>query len=259
MRKSLGDKRKYISDDQIANITRLYEDAIEIAADQSDKRVKVFEREAFGFQRVTVEQPKRRSCVLNDHVRQVLAESKAWRTWETQEIEAGRLFHPDATSLDNVRRIYGRDGRWPTPDAMRREFMGNMGGGVPAPVITELVKLAEVHDPDAPIISNRKGDPEPDPDLRDQENIPLPPGWLSLNEEARQNALVEQAEQYLHDEIRPYLPDAWIDHTKTKVGYEIPLTRHFYEYIPPRPVAEIDAELKAVEAEIQELLGGLTG
>ena len=87
----------------------------------------------------------------------------------------------------------------------------------------ELVKLAATPDPDAPPITNRKGDPEPDPDLRDQENIPLPAGWLSLDEQARQQALVEQAEQYLLDEIRPYLPDAWIDHTKTKHRVRDPL------------------------------------
>ena len=50
---------------------------------------------------------------------------------------------------------------------------------------------------------------------------------------------------YLTDEVLPYVPDAWVDHTKTKIGYEIPLTRHFYTYTPPRPLAEIDAEIKA--------------
>ena len=129
--------------------------------------------------------------------------------------------------------------------------------GVPPAVTKELVKLAATPDTDAPVITNREGDPEPDPDLRDQENIPLPAGWLSLDDRARGAALIEQAEQYLTDEIRPYLPDAWIDHSKTKIGYEIPFTRHFYQYLPPRPVAEIDAELKAIEAEIQELLQGL--
>ena len=54
-------------------------------------------------------------------------------------------------------------------------------------------------------------------------------------------------------EVLPYVPDAWVDHAKTKIGYEIPLTRHFYKYVPPRPLAEIDAEIKALEAEIQEL------
>jgi type I restriction enzyme M protein len=59
-------------------------------------------------------------------------------------------------------------------------------------------------------------------------------------------------------EVLPYVPDAWIDHTKTKIGYEIPLTRHFYKYVPPRPLAEIDAEIRQLESEIQTLLDEVT-
>ncbi|MFB6557157.1 SAM-dependent DNA methyltransferase, partial [Streptomyces sp. NPDC056405] len=87
-----------------------------------------------------------------------------------------------------------------------------------------------------------KGQPEPDGELRDYENVPLG----------------EDVEEYLKREVLPHVPDAWIDHTKTKIGYEIPFTRHFYVYVPPRPLAEIDAELKALEAEIQGLLGEVT-
>jgi type I restriction enzyme M protein len=65
-------------------------------------------------------------------------------------------------------------------------------------------------------------------------------------------------DDYMAGEVLPYVADAWVDHTKTKIGYEIPLTRHFYKYVPPRPLAEIDAEIKALEAEIQELLREVT-
>ena len=65
-------------------------------------------------------------------------------------------------------------------------------------------------------------------------------------------------DEYMIAEVLPYVPDAWFDHTKTKIGYEIPLTRHFYKYVPPRPLEEIDAEIKALEAEIQELLREVT-
>ena len=253
MRKSLGDKRKYLTDADIAEVTRLYDEAIERAAAGDEKRVKVFDREAFGFQRVTVEQPLRRVWQVTDDTLDALAASKAFGVWETEEIAADTgLFDRDATSRDNTRRVYAVQGPHTKPGQLVA-----LVKGVPPAVSKELVKLAATPDPDAPVITNRKSDPEPDPDLRDQENIPLPAGWLALDEHARQRALVEQAEQYLAAEIRPYLPDAWIDHTKTKIGYEIPFTRHFYQYIPPRPVAEIDAELKTVEAEIQELLGGL--
>lgn len=87
-----------------------------------------------------------------------------------------------------------------------------------------------------------KGQPEPDAESRDYENVPLG----------------QDVEEYLKREVHPYVADAWIDHTKTKVGYEIPFTRHFYVYEAPRPLAEIDTELKELEAEIQALLGEVT-
>ena len=83
----------------------------------------------------------------------------------------------------------------------------------------------------------------PDPDLRDYENVPLVRTSTSTSR-ARSSRTC---------------PDAWIDHNKTKIGYEIPFTRHFYVYTPPRPLAEIDAELKELEAQIQTLLGEVTG
>jgi type I restriction enzyme M protein len=58
----------------------------------------------------------------------------------------------------------------------------------------------------------------------------------------------------MRDEVLPYVADAWVDHARTKIGYEIPLTRHFYKYVPPRPLEEIDAEIKTLEEEIQRLL-----
>ena len=65
-------------------------------------------------------------------------------------------------------------------------------------------------------------------------------------------------DEHVEREVHPYVPDAWVDHTKSKVGYEIPVTRHFYRYVPPRPLAEIDAEIKQLEQEIQALLREVT-
>ena len=98
--------------------------------------------------------------------------------------------------------------------------------------------------PVAEICRDKKGKPEPDPDLRDTENVPFPPGItlpLPLDYEGKKNkgkvdvnpllALVrDHCEAYLKAEVLPYRPDAWIDHSKIKVGYEIPFNRHFYEY-----------------------------
>jgi type I restriction enzyme M protein len=93
-------------------------------------------------------------------------------------------------------------------------------------------------DEEAAICLDAKGRPEPDSELRDTENVPLS----------------EDIQAYFEREVLPHAPDAWIDHDKTKVGYEIPFTRHFYKFIPPRSLEEIDADLKGVTAEILELL-----
>ena len=119
-----------------------------------------------------------------------------------------------------------------------------------------------VRDPDAPEITDRKGNPEPDADLRDAENVPLPD--VPVTYEADVTARLATIEyrtaiaDYVEAEVKPWVPDAWVDHDKTKLGYEIPLTRHFYKYVPPRPLAEIDAEIKQLEAEIQALLAEVT-
>jgi type I restriction enzyme M protein len=86
------------------------------------------------------------------------------------------------------------------------------------------------------------GKPKPDPNLRDTENVPLD----------------EDVAAYFAREVLPHAPDAWIDHDKTKVGYEIPFNRHFYVFTPPRPLATIDAELAIVTQRIVSMIGELS-
>ena len=88
----------------------------------------------------------------------------------------------------------------------------------------------------------RKGLPKPDAKLRDSEDVPLG----------------EDIETYFQREVIPHVPDAWIDHDKTKIGYEIPFNRHFYVFKPPRELAEIDAELKGVTDRIVKMIGELS-
>jgi type I restriction enzyme M protein len=89
--------------------------------------------------------------------------------------------------------------------------------------------------------TDKKGNPKTDASLRDTENVPLS----------------DDIESYFKREVLPHVPDAWIDHSKTKVGYEIPFTRYFYKYTPPRPLEEIDRDLKAKTEKIMKLLGEL--
>ena len=87
-----------------------------------------------------------------------------------------------------------------------------------------------------------KGKLQPDSSLRDTENVPL----------------AEDIQSYFEREVLPHAPDAWIDHDKTKVGYEIPFNRHFYVFEPPRPLEAIDADLKACTDRIKAMIEGLT-
>lgn len=222
MRKSLGDKRKELTDGAIDEIVRLFGGALDEF--REDKRVKVLPREAFGFQRVTVERPLH-------------------RRWEVTEAVV------KTPPFEQFTHLVGK--RYETEKALLADTTG-----LTAPQKKNYASACAVADPDAPIMM-KKGKPEPDTDLRDQETIPLPAGWFDLDDDARDQALLDSAEAHLESEIRPYVPDAWIDNTKTKRGFEIPFTRQFYVYTPPRPVEEIAAEIKDLEGQIQRWMTGL--
>jgi type I restriction enzyme M protein len=240
MRKSLGDKRKELSADHIAEVTRLYADFTE------GEKVKIFPNETFGYQRITVERPLRLRWEVTAETVDRLAETKQW------------VKLAEAERADLRTRLTALEGS----SAMERKVLGQKIGTVPKGIEKQLWDVLAVADADAPIITNRQGSPEPDSDLRDNENVPLPEVQVSWAEDPTERlASVEcrtTVEDYMTSEVLPYVEDAWVDFDKTKLGYEIPLTRHFYRYVPPRPLAEIDAEIRALESEIQELLAEVT-
>ncbi len=227
MRKSLGDKRKELTGDAISEIARLFADAFD---ETGDPRVKVLRNEEFGFARLTVERPLRRIWDIDI----------AWPTL-AKDVQA------------KLEGLHGT--RWLKELDARHALVA---AGLEPKQITTVLKAAATTHPGADPVKAKKGSGfEPDSDLRDQENIPLPAGYLNMTEAEQQAAIHTDAEQHLKTEIHPYVPDAWIDHTKTRVGYEIPFTRHFYTYTPPRPVAEIRAEIDDLEAQIQQWMQGL--
>jgi type I restriction enzyme M protein len=196
-------------------------------------KVKVFANTDFGYHRITVERPLKLRFEVTDDTLTAVAASKTLAK------------HVDTAGLaDAIKPLLGTS--WATKDetftAMR---LAMKDAGLPwpgkAPFTAALREAIGVRDPDGEV-QVVKGETEPDPDLRDYENVPL----------------LEDVEEYLQREVLPHVPDAWIDHTKTKTGYEIPFTRYFYVYKAPRPLAEIDAELKALESEIQHLLTEVT-
>jgi len=128
--------------------------------------------------------------------------------------------------------------------------------------LKELLKTAR-RDESANPVTDRNGSPYADPDLRDQENMPLPAVSVSYQRDVTDRLArldyTSAVNDYMKSAVLPWVPDAWVDMEKTKIGYEIPLTRHFHKYVPPRPLAQIDAEINSLEREIQGLLGDVTG
>jgi type I restriction enzyme M protein len=104
-------------------------------------------------------------------------------------------------------------------------------------------------------VTDRKANPKPDAKKRDTENVPYTYGGNTEGDAGRAATI----KAYFENEVLPHVPDAWIDTAKTKVGYEIPFTRHFYKYVPPRPLAEIDADLERQVARIMDLLREVEG
>ena len=158
MRKSLGSKRREISDDQRDEIVKLYGEYVE------GEHSKIFRTDEFGYWTITVERP--------------------------------------------------------------------------------------LIDDDGNVVTDKKGNPKPDPKLRDTENVPFTYGGNTAGEAGAKATITK----YMLEEVLPHVSDAWVDDKKTKVGYEIPFTRHFYKYVPPRLLAEIDADLEAQVAKILNLL-----
>jgi type I restriction enzyme M protein len=207
MRKSLGDKRKELSSDQIDDITRLYGDFVE------NDKVKIFSNESFGYQRITVERPLRLSWAVTEDTVEQLSAEKAW----------GRLSEDERAEI--ARRLAGLTGTTTTERTLLEQNLGP----VPKAIEKALWDTLAIRDPAAPIVTSRKGEPEPDPDLRDNENVPLPEVAVSWEpdptDRLRSLAYRIAVEDYMATEVLPYVPDAWVDYEKTKIGYEVPLTR----------------------------------
>jgi len=271
MEKSLGNKRRRIGDpqdkakdpDHIAEITRIYEsfqdgETRTFLLDGREKELvvsKLFDNDDFGYHKITVERPLRLNFQATEERIARLEEQTAFKnlassnkkneTVRQQEIEAGRTRQQAIRDL--LTAFAGEHGETMCKD--RKQFLLSLREaervrGVklsPSELKAVLAALGE-RDETAEICKDKKGDPEPDTELRDTETVP------------RQ----ERIEEYFQREVLPHVPDAWIDHGKTRVGFEIPLNRHFYRYEPPRELAEIEAEIKNLEGEILELLREVT-
>ncbi|WP_029461225.1 type I restriction-modification system subunit M [Solidesulfovibrio alcoholivorans] len=269
MKKSLGNKRNKIGDadegepDQIGDIARIHGDFLDddtrvLGANGETKTFivsKVFDNEDFGFRKITVERPLRlnfqaspeRIARLDEETafRNLAASTKKKDAVRLQEIEAGRARQKvirlmlRAFGEGNNQKLYmDREGFL----ADLKKFGRSGGVGLTGPERKAVLSALSERDETAAICRDKSGNPEPDSSLRDTECVPLK----------------ENVEDYFRREVLPHVPDAWIDHAKTKIGYEIPLNRHFYRYEPPRPLEAIEADIKALEADIMAMLREVT-
>lgn len=255
MRKSLGDKRNELTPAHSAELARLAE------AFEEGPYSKRFRTTDFGYRKIQVERPLRLNWAATpERLARLEADRaftappsgkrKAEATAEQGQfmpaVDTGAAILAALRTLDDE-RIY----------RSREEFERDLDSalqqaGVKAPLPMRKAILAALSERDetAAICSDIKGRPEPDPDLRDSENVPLG----------------EDIYAYFNREVTPHVPDAWINDTMRderdgqvgRVGYEISFTRYFYEYQPLRPLAEIDADIQALEADILALLREVT-
>ncbi|KOE05474.1 restriction endonuclease subunit M [Vibrio parahaemolyticus] len=230
MRKSLGSKRKELTPEAIDKIVQTYGQFVE------NDFSKIFDYKEFGYRRITVERPLQLAIYPKDELRlEALQADNAWakvdETTQQAILDALASFEED---------------KYLSRDKFLKQLKARLAAvKLSAVQLKLIVKHLGEHDDEAEVCKT-KGQIEANPDLRDNENVPL----------------TETVTDYFAREVLPHVPDAWIDESKIDpkdgevgiVGYEIPFNRHFYVYEPPRELEDIDADLDAVSAEIMQLL-----
>ena len=266
MRKSLGNKRNKIGDrdagepDQIGEIARIHGDFQDgqtrsFIIDGREKVLvvsKVFDNVDFGSQKITVERALRlnfqasaeRLARLEDEpgFRKLATSSKKNAATRLEEIEAGRRRQEQIRALLSAFAAINGDKLYQDRDPFLTDLRAAdhaSGARLTAAEIKTIQNALGERDEGAAICRDRNSKPEPDPELRDTEIVPLK----------------ESINDYFRREVLPHVPDAWVDHKKTKIGYDIPFNRHFYRYEPPRPLEEIELDIRKLEGEIVSLLG----
>jgi len=239
MRKSLGNKRNYLSEEDIDKIVDLYDRY------EEGKYCKIFDNEEFGYTRVIVERPLQLNYQVTEERLENLYSIPAFRKLaesrkkdpelKLKEEEEGKK---NQEEIINALKKIGNHlyKNWDKFEERIKEILKDFN--LSPNFIKNIILALSEHDDSADYVLDKKGNRLPDPNLRDSEKIPLK----------------QDIEEYFEREVRPYYPDAWMDRTKDRIGYEINFTKYFYKYIPPRQLEEIEKDIKKVTEEIQEFL-----
>ena len=249
MRKSLGDKRREMTAEDLEQVTKLYQSFKE------GEHSKIFKNEDFGYRKITVERPLRlnfqaipeRIKRLNDQTafaNLAVSKKKDKKEREKEEKEGKKVQAEVLDALGKLPKALFKD------RALFEAELAKLDISLSAPVKKAVFAALSERDETAEICADKNGEPEADSDLRDTENVPLS----------------ETIEAFFEREVKPHVPDAWInlnvrddkDGEAGKVGYEINFNRYFYEYQPPRDLEVIEAEIKTLEKEIMDMLKEVT-
>lgn len=225
LRKGLGSKRNELSTENIATLVQLY------AGFEESDHSKIFRNEDFLYRTITVERPLQLNWQATPERIDAVFEARAIQ----------KLSEADAILLRETLETLDPDTVWKSRPDFQKELKksaGVAGLTMNGPLLKAVTLELGERDDTAEICRDAKGNVEPDGSLRDSENVP----WT------------EDVDDYVAREVLPYAEGAWVDHTKTKEGAEIPFTRHFYQYVPPRSLEEIDRDLEAVMDELRAML-----
>lgn len=232
MKTSLGKKRNFIDDDQIESITKIFNDFDKSESEHS----KIFDKEDFGYTRITVERPLKRSFEISKDRLDELVKEDGFKKFDEYKEK------PNQPKAKDVHKVLSEMPAKTCDDFEEfstdvKEAFANTDYKLDANKLKTLFNIIAKKDENAEPEKNSKGNLIADSGLRDHENIPLK----------------DDIDKYFAKEVLPYVSDAWIDDsTRNKVGYEIPFTRHFYVYKPLRPLEEIDKEICQLQKEISE-------
>lgn len=253
MRKSLGDKRREIPRERADAILAL------LGEFEEGEQTRVYPTTHFGFRKVTVERPLRLNFQASHERIARLADEPGFRNLAISKKKGPAKATEEAQGREEQESIKTFLTGLPSGlYADRAEFEKVLDGAamhagrkLSAPVRKAILAAVSERDETAAVCTDGNGNPEPDPELRDTENVPLG----------------DDVHAFFEREVKPHVTDAWIDAGKRDekdgqvgiVGYEINFNRYFYKYVPPRPLEEIEADIREVEKDIMRMLGEMTG
>ena len=267
MRRSLGDKRRQITPEKAEDILKLLVDYHDgdtrlVTKDGRQEEAvvsRVFPTSHFGYRKITVERPLKLNFLTSPERIARLEEERGFQSLAKSKKRGYAADQEEARGLKLQRALRELlSDLSETTVSDRKAFEVILDSALkeaelklPAPAKRAVLNALSERDANAAVCRDRKGEPEPDPELRDTERVPL----------------TETVDEFFEREVLPHVPEAWIDESKRDskdgnvgvVGYEINFNRHFYRYTPPRPLEDIERDIQAIEADIVRMLGEVTG